>query len=55
MNIYLFRSFLENGKISKVIISKTWTDERDKEENLMPNSDRLAKVGRFIYFTSINE
>lgn len=45
----------KNGKIFKVIKYKTMTDERDAEGNLLPDADRLTKVGRFIRSTSIDE
>lgn len=45
----------KNGKIFKVIKYKTMTDERDSEGNLLPDSDRLTKVGRFVRSTSIDE
>ena len=44
-----------NGKIFKVIKFKSMTDERDSEGNLLPNKDRLTKVGAFIRKTSIDE
>ena len=44
-----------HGKIFKVIKFKTMTDERDAEGNLMPDADRLTKVGRFVRSTSIDE
>ena len=31
------------------------TDERDAEGNLLPDADRLTKVGRFVRSTSIDE
>ena len=31
------------------------TDERDKQNNLLPDSDRLTKIGKFIRTTSIDE
>lgn len=43
------------GKIFKVIKFKTMTDERDAEGNLLPDADRLTKVGRFVRSTSIDE
>lgn len=43
------------GKIFKVIKFKTMTDERDMEGNLLPDADRLTKVGRFVRSTSIDE
>ncbi|WP_282125707.1 sugar transferase [Marinifilum flexuosum] len=44
-----------NEKIFKVIKYKTMTDERDEEGNLLPDSDRLTLVGKFIRSTSIDE
>lgn len=43
------------GKIFKVIKFKTMTDERDAEGNLLPDAERLTKVGRFVRSTSIDE
>lgn len=45
----------KNGKIFKVIKFKTMTDERDAKGNLLPDADRLTKVGRFVRSTSIDE
>ena len=45
----------KNGKIFKVIKFKTMTDERDANGNLLPDEQRLTKVGRFIRSTSIDE
>ena len=45
----------KNEKIFKVIKFKTMTDERDAEGNLLPDADRLTKVGRFVRSTSIDE
>ena len=45
----------KDGKIFKVIKFKTMTDERDAEENLLPDAQRLTKVGRFVRSTSIDE
>lgn len=44
-----------DGKIFKVIKFKTMTDERDAEGNLLPDTQRLTKVGLFIRSTSIDE
>lgn len=38
----------KNGKIFKVIKFKTMTDERDADGNLLPDAQRLTKVGRFV-------
>ena len=45
----------KNEKIFKVIKFKTMTDERDAEGNLLPDADRLTKVGKFVRSTSIDE
>lgn len=45
----------KGGKIFKVIKFKTMTDERDAEGNLLPDAERLTKVGRFVRSTSIDE
>ena len=45
----------KNGKIFKVIKYKTMTDERDAEGDLLPDAQRLTKVGRFVRSTSIDE
>ena len=45
----------KGGKIIKVIKFKSMTDERDAEGNLLPDADRLTKVGRFVRSTSIDE
>ena len=45
----------KGGKIFKVIKFKTMTDERDANGNLLPDEQRLTKVGRFVRSTSIDE
>lgn len=45
----------KNGKIFRVVKFKTMTDERDAEGKLLPDADRLTKVGRFVRSTSIDE
>ena len=45
----------KDAKIFKVIKFKTMTDERDADGNLLPDGDRLTKVGRFVRSTSIDE
>lgn len=45
----------KDGKIFKVIKYKTMTDERDAEGNLLPDAQRLTKVGSFVRSTSIDE
>lgn len=44
-----------NEKIFKVIKFKTMTDERDSAGNLLPDVQRLTKVGKFVRSTSIDE
>lgn len=44
-----------HGKIFKVIKFKTMTDERDADGNLLPDAERLTKVGKFVRSTSIDE
>jgi len=45
----------KGGKIFKVIKFKTMTDERDANGELLPDADRLTKVGKFVRSTSIDE
>lgn len=44
-----------HGKIFKVIKFKSMTDERDAEGNLLPNEQRITKIGKFIRATSLDE
>ena len=39
----------------KVFKFKSMTDERDEKGNLLPDSQRLTKAGRFVRSTSIDE
>ena len=45
----------KNAKIYRVIKFKTMTDERDAEGNLLPDAQRLTKVGRIVRSLSIDE
>ena len=45
----------KDGKIFKVVKFKTMTDERDLNGNLLPDEDRLTKVGKFVRSTSLDE
>ena len=45
----------KDAKIFKVIKFKTMTDERDADGNLLPDEQRLTKVGKFVRSTSIDE
>ena len=44
-----------NAKPFKVIKFKTMTEERDVEGNLLPDADRLTKVGSIVRSLSIDE
>lgn len=45
----------KDEKIFKVIKFKSMTDERDEEGNLLPEAQRLTKIGAFIRKFSIDE
>lgn len=45
----------KDGKIFKVIKFKSMTDERDESGKLLPDAQRLTKVGKFVRSTSIDE
>ena len=45
----------KNAKIFKVIKFKTMTDERDENGKLLPDAQRITKVGKFVRSTSIDE
>lgn len=45
----------KDEKIFKVIKFKTMTDEKDAEGKLLPDAQRLTKVGRLVRSTSIDE
>lgn len=45
----------KNAKIFKVIKFKTMTDEKDENGNLLPDAQRLTKVGRIVRSLSIDE
>ena len=44
-----------NGKIFKIVKFKTMTDERGADRELLPDGERLTRVGRFVRSTSIDE
>lgn len=44
-----------NGKIFKIIKFKTMTDECDADGKLLPDKQRLTRVGRFVRSSSIDE
>lgn len=45
----------KDAKIFKIIKFKTMTDERDAKGNLLPDGERLTKVGMLVRSTSIDE
>ncbi|MBO4820513.1 MAG: sugar transferase [Prevotella sp.] len=45
----------KNGRVFKIIKYKTMTDEKDAEGNLLPDTERLTKVGKFVRATSLDE
>ncbi|MBR5170083.1 MAG: sugar transferase [Muribaculaceae bacterium] len=45
----------KDGKIFKIVKYKTMNDERDADGKLLPDADRLTRVGRFVRSTSIDE
>lgn len=45
----------KGGKIFKVVKFKTMTDEKDANGKLLPDAQRLTKVGRLVRSTSIDE
>lgn len=45
----------KNGKIFRVVKFKTMTDEKDINGNLLPDAQRLTRVGRFVRSTSLDE
>ena len=45
----------KDGRIFRIIKYKTMTDERDADGHLLPDEQRLTRVGRFVRSTSIDE
>ena len=45
----------KNGKIFKIIKFKTMTDKKDENGNLLPDADRLTKIGSFVRKTSLDK
>lgn len=45
----------KDGKIFKVLKFKSMTDERDANGKLLPDMQRITKVGKFVRSTSIDE
>ncbi len=45
----------KNGKIFKIVKFKTMNDRKDENGKLLPDSERLTKVGKFVRKTSLDE
>lgn len=45
----------KGGKIFKIIKFKTMNDKKDSQGNLLPDTNRLTKIGLFIRKTSLDE
>ena len=45
----------KDAKVLRVIKFKTMTDERDADGNLLPDAERLTRVGRIVRSTSLDE
>lgn len=44
-----------NGKIFKIVKFKTMNDKKDTAGNLLPDEERLTKIGKFVRKTSLDE
>lgn len=45
----------KNGKVFKLIKFKTMSNKRDAQGNLLPDAERLTKVGKWVRSTSLDE
>lgn len=45
----------KGGKVFKIVKFKTMTDERDADGKLLPDAQRLTRVGKFVRSTSLDE
>ena len=45
----------KNGKVFKLIKFKTMSDKRDAQGNLLPDAERITKVGKWVRSTSLDE
>lgn len=45
----------KKAKIFKIVKFKTMTDERDGDGKLLPDAQRLTRVGKFVRSTSVDE
>lgn len=52
---FFFQERLGKDGVFKIIKFKSMTDERDIQGNLLPDAQRLTKIGAFIRKTSVDE
>ncbi|MEN9336599.1 MAG: Undecaprenyl phosphate N,N-diacetylbacillosamine 1-phosphate transferase [Bacteroidota bacterium] len=45
----------KNGKVFRIIKFKTMNDKKDAEGKLLPDAERLTKIGAFVRKTSLDE
>lgn len=45
----------KNGQLFRIIKFKTMNDKKDEKGNLLDDSERLTKIGRFVRRTSLDE
>lgn len=45
----------KKGEIFKIVKFKTMNDKKDKQGKLLPDADRLTKIGAFVRKTSLDE
>lgn len=45
----------KNGKIFKIVKFKTMNDKKDNDGKLLPDAERLTKIGAFVRKTSLDE
>lgn len=45
----------KNGKIFKIVKFKTMNDKKDNSGKLLPDAERLTKIGAFVRKTSLDE
>lgn len=45
----------KNGRIFEIIKFKTMNDKKDADGNLLPDAERLTKIGAFVRKTSLDE
>ncbi|WP_165021576.1 MULTISPECIES: sugar transferase [unclassified Dysgonomonas] len=45
----------KNGKVFRIVKFKTMNDKRDENGKLLPDSERIHPIGRFVRSTSIDE